>query len=165
MKNKQNNDVVAKLNRIKAELGVLGCSESRAAFLQSLEELIVSLTRLRTELSDPSLEAKAAEVKTPLDQVIKFLELAQSDVVLQALLSLTGITVAKKTKRQAVEIPGNLTNEQIRTLLQKDLSKAELKAIAKQKSFPVGKLSISDMKHYILKNLERQEGYGRLGAL
>ena len=62
-----------------------------------------------------------------------------------------------------VEIKQNLTNEQIRSLLEKDLSKAELKAIAAQRSISVGKYTNEEIKRRILKNLERQEGYSLLG--
>jgi hypothetical protein len=56
-------------------------------------------------------------------------------------------------------IANNLMNEQIRALLEKDLSKAELKAIAEQRSIAVGKSTNKEIKRRILKNLERQEGY------
>lgn len=61
-----------------------------------------------------------------------------------------------------VSITSNLTNKQIRALLEKDLSKAELKAIASQRSISVGKYTNEEIKRHILKNLERQEGYERL---
>lgn len=60
------------------------------------------------------------------------------------------------------EIPANLTNEQIRKLLEKDLSKAELKEIARQRSIYVGTYTNKEIKRRILRNLERQEGYARL---
>lgn len=60
------------------------------------------------------------------------------------------------------EIPANLTNEQIRKLLEKDLSKAELKEIARQRSIYVGTYTNEEIKRRILRNLERQEGYARL---
>jgi hypothetical protein len=60
------------------------------------------------------------------------------------------------------EIPENLTNEQIRRLLERDLSKAELKTIALQRSISVGKFTNEEIKRRILRNLERQEGYGLL---
>lgn len=61
------------------------------------------------------------------------------------------------------KISPNLTNEQIRKLLEKDLSKAELKEIAKQRSIFVGKCTTNDeIRIRILRNLERQEGYALL---
>src|SRR6266550_3566891 len=107
MKSKQNKNLIAKLNRIKEELGVLGQSESKAALLKSLDDLIASLGRLRTELANPSLEAKAAEIRTPLEQVIGFLERVKSDDTLQTLLSVAEIAVAPRPKRLPVEIPSN----------------------------------------------------------
>ena len=98
----------------------------------------------------------------PLEQVIGFLKHAKSNEALQTLIALAGINLVAKTKRQPIEIPSNLTNDQIRVLLQKNLSKAELKTIATQRSISVGELSVAGIKHSILKNLERQEGYGRL---
>lgn len=62
-----------------------------------------------------------------------------------------------------VEIKQNLTNEQIRSLLEKDLSKTELKAIAAQRCISVGKYTNDEIKLRILKNLERQESYSILG--
>jgi hypothetical protein len=61
-----------------------------------------------------------------------------------------------------VSIASNLTNKQIRALLEQDLSKAELKAIATQRSISVGKFTKEEIKRRILKNLERQEGYEML---
>ncbi len=60
------------------------------------------------------------------------------------------------------EIPANLTNEQIRRFLEKDLSKAELKVIAQQRCISAGKYTNEEIKRRILRNLERQEGYTRL---
>lgn len=60
------------------------------------------------------------------------------------------------------EIPANLANEQIRKLLEKDLSKTELKEIARQRSIYVGTYTNEEIKRRILRNLERQEGYARL---
>ncbi len=164
MKNNPSKDIISKLNRIKEELEVLARPETKAAFLKNLDDLIVSLNRLRAGLTNPSLEAKAAEIHRPLEQVIGFLEFAKSDEVLKTLLLPARKTVAAKPKRKAVEIASNLTNDQIRTLLEKDLSKAELKAIAAQRSISVGQSTNEEIKKDILKNLERQEGYGRLAT-
>ena len=164
MKNNPNKNLISKLNRIREELEVLEQPESKSAFLKSLDDLIASLSRLRAGLTHPSLEGKAAEIREPLEQVIGFLEFAKSDESLKTLLSLARKTQTPKPKRQPVEIPNNLTNEQIRTLLKKDLSKAELKAIAGQRAISVGKFNNEEIKRNILRNLERQEGYGRLAS-
>jgi hypothetical protein len=164
MKNDKSKSLTAKLRSISDELGIIHNSESRSALLKSLEDLISSLTRLREELGNPSLHTKTEEVRAPLQRVIEFLERAKSDEVLQTLLSAAGIAITAKPKRQMVVIPENLSNDEIRALLQRDLSKAELKAIAVQRAISVGELSLPDIKRAILKNLERQEGYGRLAS-
>jgi len=48
--------------------------------------------------------------------------------------------------------------------LEKDLSKAELKALAAQRAISVGKSTNAEIKRDILKNLQRQEGYERLAS-
>jgi site-specific recombinase XerC len=165
MKSDQNINLLTKLSRISKELEFLNSPESKAAFQKNLDDLIAALNRLRTGLTNSSLEAKAAEIHRPLEQVIDFLESAKSDEVLRTLLSPARKIAAPKPTRQPVEIPNNLTNEQIRALLEKDLSNAELKAIAKQRAISVGKSNNEEIKRNILKNLERQEGYGRLATV
>ena len=59
-------------------------------------------------------------------------------------------------------IPDNLTNEQIRNLLEKDLSRNELNDIAEQRAISVSGKKISKIRQDILRNLDRQEGYMRL---
>ena len=163
MKSNPNKNLIAKLGRIREELEVLSHPESKASFLKNLDELIGALSRLRTGLTNPALEGKAAEIQKPLEQVISFLESAKDDEILRTLLS-PGKVATPKPKRQPVDIPNNLTNEQIRGLLEKDLSKAELKAIAAQRAISVGKSNTEEIRRDILKNLERQEGYGRLAS-
>jgi len=162
MKSDPSKNLIAKLNRITEELDFLARPDSRAAFQKNLDDLIAALNRLRTGLANASLEAKAAEIHGPLEQVIEFLKFAKSDEVLKTLLLPARKTVAAKPKRQPVEIASSLTNEQIRALLEMDLSNAELKAIAAQRAISVGKFNNGEIKRNILKNLERQEGYGRL---
>jgi hypothetical protein len=164
MKSDPTKNLISKLNRIKEDLEFLACPESKATFQKNLDDLIAILNRLRDGLTNPSLEARAAEIHRPLEQVISFLEFAKLDEALKTLLLSPPKLVIAKPKRQAVEIAGNLTNEQIRSLLEKDLSKAELKAIAAQRAISVGKSTNEEIKRNILKNLERQEGYGRLAS-
>ncbi|NJD78258.1 MAG: hypothetical protein FIB08_14395 [Candidatus Methanoperedens sp.] len=164
MKSNQSKNLISKLNQMKAELEFLAHPESKTAFLRNLDDMIVALNHLRAGLTNPSLETRAAEIHRPLEQVIEFLEFAKSDEVLKTLLLPPRKDVVVKPKRHPVEISSNLTNEQIRALLEKDLSKAELKAIAAQRSISVGKSTNEDIKRDILKNLERQEGYGRLAT-
>lgn len=164
MKRTPSINLISKLNRIKEELEILARPESKATFLKNLDDLIAALNHLRAGFTNPSLEEKLKSIQNPLEQVINFLEYAKSDEILLTLLMPARKTPAIKPKRTAVEIASNLTNEQTRMLLEKDLSKAELKAIAMQRSISVGKSTKEEIKRDILKNLERQEGYGRLAT-
>lgn len=164
MKSDQNKNFIFKLNRIMEELEVLAHPESKTSLLKSLDGLITTLSRLRAGLTNPTFEGKATEIQKPLEQVIGFLEFAGNNEILRTLLSPARTVATPKPKRRPVEIPNNLTNEQIRAFLEKDLSKAELKAIAGQRAISVGKSNNEKIKQDILKNLERQEGYGRLAS-
>jgi hypothetical protein len=149
---------------MREELELLARPESKASFLKSLDSLIATLSRLRAALTDPSLEAKTVEIQKPLEQVIGFLEFAKNDEFLRTILSPVKKLPSPKPKRQPIKIPSNLTNEQIRSLLEKDLTKDELAAIAAQREISIGELNREESKRSILKNLERQEGYQRLAS-
>ncbi len=164
MKNPKDSSLIGRLSQIRQELGMFEKPESKAAFLRNLNELIAALHRLREGFTNPSLETKVAEITPPLEQVIRFLESAQKDDALAVLLSLAAKSGTAKPKRQPLEIPANLTNNEIRELLKRDLSKPELKAIAGQRAISVGKSNNEELRRDILKNLERQEGYGRLAS-
>lgn len=69
-----------------------------------------------------------------------------------------------RSKKQPVEIAPDLTNEQIRLLLEQDLSREELESVAAQRAISTGNSNMTDIRRDILKNLERQEGYARLAA-
>jgi hypothetical protein len=162
MKGNQTETFISKLTRIQQEVGVLTRPDSKDDFRKNLDELITTLDRLRGGLADPSLAEKATEIQRPLEQLLDFLEFAKSNEVLAALLLPTRKFKTPKPKRQPVEIPSDLTNEQIRALLERDLSKAELRTIAVQRAISVGKSNNEELKQRIVRNLERQEGYGRL---
>lgn len=161
MKSEPSKSLVLKLSHIGKVIEVIARPESRDALRRELDELITALESLRAGLANPSLEARVTEVRGPLEQVVAFLELAKSDEVLRMLLPSWGGRPAKP-KRHPIEIGSNLTNEQIRDLMGKELSISELKAIAEQRAISVGKLSAKEIRRAILRNLERQEGYGRL---
>ena len=63
-----------------------------------------------------------------------------------------------------IEIPANLTNKQVKELLNQDLTLSELKTIASQRSVAIRKPTIEGIRQAILKNIERQEGYERLAS-
>jgi len=165
MKSDSNKNVLSKLNRIKEDLEFLSHPDSTITFQKNLDELIEALNGVRAGLGNPTLHSTVGEIYLPLQQVIEFLEFAKSDETLKTLLLPLRKTATLRSKRKAIQIGSNLTNEEIRSLLEKDLSKAELKAIASQRAISVGKLTNEQIKRDILRNLERQEGYGRLAAI
>ena len=120
MKSDRSKNLISKLSQIGEELEFLSRPESKADFLKNLDELITTLNRLRDGLTNPSLADKAGEIQRPLEQVVGFLEFAKSNEVIVALLSPAKKAKTPKPKKQPVEIADDLTNEQIRTLLEKD---------------------------------------------
>ncbi len=164
MKSDPSKSVVLKLTHISKMIETLTRPESKAALQSELDELITALQGLRAGLADPSLDGKVAEVRHPIEQVLAFLELAKSDEALKLLLPSCVARHPAKPKREPIAVGNNLTNDQIRDLLGKELSISELKAIASQRAISVGKSNADEMRRAILKNLERQEGYGRLAG-
>jgi hypothetical protein len=124
------------------------------------------LTKMRSSLTEESRREKSMEAIQGISQVLQFLENAKSDEVFQAELSDILISASrrtgKRTKSEALEIPANLTDDQIKHLLERDLSKTELKQIAQQRSLSTGKRSIRDLRAAILSIIARQENYDRL---
>jgi GTP-sensing pleiotropic transcriptional regulator CodY len=73
-------------------------------------------------------------------------------------------TPNSRPKRVPVEIACDLTNDQIRLLLEQELSRSELESIAGQLAISTTSSNMKAIRRDILKNLERQEGYSRLAA-
>jgi CRISPR/Cas system CSM-associated protein Csm2 small subunit len=160
MKNEKASGLISKLSELRTQLAYFTGEAGRADFVKGLDDLIVTLTRLRVGLTESSATAeRASKASTALDEVIGFLDAAKNDEALRLLLS-----SIEKPKAPPVVIPQNLSNEQIRDFLKKDLSRADLKAIASQRSISVGKSNTDEIRRDILKNLDRQEGYGRLAG-
>jgi hypothetical protein len=81
------------------------------------------------------------------------LKLNMPDSIYQPLLK------RKRSATQSRNLPGNLTNEQIRELLKESLSLGELQAIARQLSISTRHRSIVQLQSSISSCLERCEGY------
>ena len=163
MKHNDSNSVIAQLKRIKHDLEVFCDPDSKAAFLVALDELISRLHAIRVQMQNSEPGRRLSEIGRPLDQVVSFLEYAKTDELLGVLLSdALASNNNGRPKRIPIEIPSDLKNNQIRELLSRDLSKAELKAIASQRGISVGKKSEKEVKADLLSALERQEGYQRL---
>ncbi|HVS39502.1 MAG TPA: hypothetical protein VMS17_28350 [Gemmataceae bacterium] len=164
MKRNPPSGLIAQLNRIKADLDAFANPESKAKFLENLDGLIARLTVLRGQLAQAPLERRISEVGPSLGQVIDFLQSAKDDHALANLISDALRSRPPKSQRVPIQIPPNLTNEQIREFLAKDLSKSELKAVAAQRGISQGKRSDEEVRRDILRALERQEGYQRLAT-
>jgi hypothetical protein len=164
MKRNPISGLISQLNRIKVDLDTFANPESRTEFLRNLDGLIAQLNALREQLVKAPLEKNLAEVATPLARVIEFLQLSKNDQTLALLISDALHTRPLKPQRIPIDIPANLTNDQIRELLSRKLSKGELKAIAVQRGISSGKRSDDEVRRDILRSLERQEGYERLAT-
>jgi hypothetical protein len=162
MKSEPSGNLVSKLRRISEQLEEFATGESKASVLKNLDYLIAAMNRFRGALLAQAFEEKTATIQKSLGEVIGFLEFAKSDEFLRTVL--LSAEKGSKPKRQPIDIPNDLTNEQIRSLLERNLSKPELKAIATQRSISVGKASIEEIKRDILKHMEREDGYERLGG-
>ena len=162
MKSNPSSTLASQLDRLKTELETITHPESRAAFARALDGLIERLATIRSRLSSAALEERASEIQKPLTQVIEFLEYAKTDETLAPFISQALHAKAAKTKRPPLEIPPGLTNEQIRSMLDQDLSRAELKQLAGQRGISIAKATTDQIKQDILRSLERQEGYQRL---
>ncbi|MBX3662614.1 MAG: hypothetical protein KF804_09200 [Burkholderiales bacterium] len=164
MKSNKNPNLLARLSQIRDDLYLVNQPDLKEETINGLSALITSLQDLHAGLTNPSFGGRTAETIQHLDHVITFLESASSDAVLRVLLSSGRKKGPRKAKREPIEIPPNLTNEQIRALLSKKLSRAELKALAMQRGISIGKSNSDTIKQDILKNLDRQEGYQRLAT-
>lgn len=158
------NSLIAQLNRIKLELDAFANPAVKSALLQNIDEVIAQLLAFRSQLTAVSVEQRASEIDKPLGQVIEFLEYARSEPALGKLLLESLGNNRGKTKRVPIEVPPNLTNEQIRALLEKRLSKKELKEIAAQRGISPGKRNEDALRSEISRTLDRQEGYERLAS-
>jgi hypothetical protein len=139
----------------------------RTRIVAEIDRIIDVLSNMRKGLADDSVRAKSVDVIESISNVLEFLEQSKSDQTLQVVLSgfLSPHTHAKpelRHKREAVVIIPDLSNGQIRELLKKDLSKAELKQIAVQRSISVGKRSAQELRAAILSFIDKQESYDLL---
>lgn len=163
MKTNPIDEFILDLNRLVASLDLVSNGASRSAALKSVDNLIAALNRIRQAMTDEELACRIAAVRPAITQVLEFVESSKADPRLCALLAITK-NGPKVKKREPLEIPANLSNQQIRERLQREPSLQELRAIAAQRAIPVHKANRHELKHEILENLERQEGYERLAV-
>ena len=140
--------------------------ELRAGVIRDLDRMVDTLSRLRNSLHEGPLREKSGGAVAGINQTLEFLEAAKSDTGFQALLLALRKAPprkrAKVSKPGPIEIPPNLTNQQIREFLNRELSKAELAAIAKQRSISSTKQSKERLRATILSFIDRQESYDQL---
>jgi len=163
MKPPAKNHSLETLRRILASADLAVSEPARRSMLQSLDELVNVLQGIRVAITDNNLSARLTAIQPALSQVLEFIENAKDDPQLCNLLAITS-NGGKVKKREPVEIPPNLSNQQIRELLERDLSVQELQTLASQRSISVHGANRDQMKREIIANLNRQEGYERLAA-
>jgi hypothetical protein len=157
-------NLLTSLTRIRTEIALLTSPEEKSAHLKAIDALMQELSRLRSHLEKVSDRPEFAEVERSLDVVLKFIEFAKGDDSLRWVLAGISGSSESRQKRNPIEIRENLTNEEIRELLARELTKAELSKIAAQRAIATSKGSSSEIRESILRNLERQEGYRRLAG-
>jgi hypothetical protein len=166
MKTNSADTLLGKLAALRGLLETLRDVESQRATIKEIDTLIETLLEVRNVLTSADLRAKASELLPALNQILLFLESAKSDKSLQALVSqvLPGHPRKPHTisTKVTVDIERDMTNQQIRDLLQKDLSKADLEQIAKQRSIGTNGLSRAALRSAILEFINRQESYEML---
>jgi hypothetical protein len=143
-----------------------GNADLRSKVIRELDHTIDILSKMRNGLMEESLREKSLGAIESIRQILQFLEDAKSDKSFQVMLSdiLSASVTEKRPDAESVEIPPNLTNQQIKDLLERNLSKAALKQIAEQRSISSGKRSIKEIRAAILSFIERQESYDQLRA-
>ena len=164
MKTDQSRHLASRLRQIDEKISLFSSVESREAIVKDLSDMIAELSELRAGLLNLNLQERIVGIQKPLTEVIEFLEFAKSDRLLNALLKPARKAVSLKVKRVPVEIAADLTNDQIRKLLDNNLTRDELQAIASQRAISIGKLNNKEIRIGILKNLNLQEGYERLAG-
>lgn len=168
MRPKSSDKLLASLEKLRRAVELYSDPQLRSAVIKELDQLVRALSDIRARLTSASVPERISATIAALQEVVEFLERAKSDEVLQMAFSEMRTTRARQTRRasikEPIEIAPNLTNQQIRELLQRELSKAELAEIAKQRSISVGKRTKNDLRAAILDFIERQEGYERLHA-
>lgn len=149
------------LERLAEELAAWSDADAVSATSEALDRLIESLDGLRATVHKESIPAPV----NAIEEVVQFLRQAKSDPRLTpVLISFFERPPRKPAKKPLapVRIEPNLTNEQIRALLESDLARSELVAIANQRAIRTAKRSKADLRQAIRDFIDRQEGYSHL---
>lgn len=150
------------LKKLRNAVEMYSDTQRRSALIEELDRVILGLSEIRKKLSQVPAPETPSHTVSAIDEVLRFLDRAKADESFLALSSeVLGTTPQRAPKP---EIPPNLTNQQIRDLLQNDLSKSELEQIARQRGISSGKRSKPELRSAIQHFVERQESYDRLRA-
>jgi hypothetical protein len=137
-------------------------TELWSAVAGELDNLIPVLSGLRARVASGPGAGDGASVAAAVDTIISFLERARQDDLFK--VAWPQSPGHRRKDAGDAPIPSNLSNEEIRSLLRRDLSKAQLAELARQRSIPVGKNSKAELRSAILSFIEKQESYARLHA-
>ncbi len=155
-------ELLASLKRLRESVLLYSDAELWSAVTGELDRLIPALSDLRRRVAGGPTTEDAASVAAAVDTILAFLQRTKGDDLFRVALSQVPGHSSKSAEK--AQIPLNLSNEQIRELLRRDLSRAELEEIASQRSIAVGKRSKAELRSAILAFIEKQESYARLHA-
>lgn len=164
MKHNHGDALLEQLMRISRNLEVLTHSEMRADLVRTVDQLVASLNVLRSRLTEVECDPVVSKAQESIVKLIEFLQIAKNDKTLSVLVAQALGKGSSKAKRAPIEIPPNLSNGQIRELLDRDLSRSELKMLAAQRGISIGKNSVEEVRRELLRAIDRQDGYERLAS-
>jgi hypothetical protein len=166
MKPKSFSRLLDKLRAIHTAVEPYADEEKRRVVVAELDQLIQILTAIRRDLTQVADQPICDELQDALARTITLLAEAESNRTVQMAVIESLAPARNKARGQGRaaqrQIPGDLTNDQIRSLLKENLSRRELQEIARQRSIPSGDRPKAELEAAILRFLERGEGYNRL---
>ncbi len=163
MTSKSDHPLVNRLRDLRNVVLLLGSDEARREAIKEIDETVRLLQQLRAALDSSGLD-QGSRLRS-IDEVLSFLETVSEDERLRVVLQWTKAAKRArppKPKRQPVEIKGELTNDEVRSLLSQDLSRSELQAIAKQKGLSTDKRNTAELRDAILGFVDKQDNYSKL---
>jgi hypothetical protein len=165
MTSKSIHPLVGRIRDLRESLLLLLSDEAWHDVIHEIEETVRLLQKLRAALDSGALQD--GSTLSAIDHLLSFLARASEDERLRVLLR--GTKTRKrvrpsKPKRQPIKIEETLTNDQIRELLKGNLSRDELRAIAKQRGISGQKRNTAQLRDAIISFLDKQDSYAKLGS-
>jgi carboxylesterase type B len=163
MKARSADALLGKLAALKSLLKNLLDLDSQSAAAKEIGTMVETLLEVRARLTSADFQEKASQLIPALDQVLLFLEGAKSDKSLQSIVSQALCRRPRKPRTASTKvtpsIQPSMTNQQIRDIIQQDLSRADLEQIAKQRSIATNGRSKTALRSAIMDFISRQESY------